>query len=235
MTKRIQWIGIVLILVFVAWSYYQINSYQSKVQTLEEENIELEQDLQKMESQSQYILSQSTQKDVEMTRQNLPKFFDLAEVMVEDSEGKFLRPWAIYLVKEAEEYDIDPFIAYELLKVESGSSFDTELVGPETEYGHAYGMAQFMKNTAPWIADMAEMPYDQEMLFDPYYSIKLSLVYLDFLYDQYNNWDETLTAYNRGMAGLEQYKLHNGHAKSSYATTIQKNASKYQEFVAIAQ
>ncbi|WP_018931670.1 lytic transglycosylase domain-containing protein [Gracilibacillus lacisalsi] len=234
MLKKIQWISIVFTLVLISWSYYQVNSYKSEMQALKKDKVELEQEVQNMESQAQYILTQANQKEVELTHETWPKYFDIAEVMVEESEGKFLRPWAIYLVKEAETYGIDPFIVYELLKIETGNSFDPELVGPETKYGHAYGMAQFMKNTAPWIADMADMPYEDELLFDPYYSIKLSLVYIDYLYDQYDNWDETLTAYHRGMAGLEQYKLKNGHANSEYASRIQKNAQKYKEFVAYA-
>ncbi|MDX8045969.1 transglycosylase SLT domain-containing protein [Gracilibacillus sp. S3-1-1] len=234
MSKRIQWLNIVLVTVLVCWSYYQINSYKSEVQALEKDNAELEQALQSIETQTQYIISKWNKNNTEINHETWPKYFEIAEVMVEESDGQFLRPWAIYLVKEAENYGIDPFIVYELLKIETGKTFDTELVGPETKYGHAYGMAQFMKNTAPWIADMAELPYKDELLFDPYYSIKLSLVYLDYLYDQYDNWDETLTAYNRGMSGLEQFKMENGHASSEYAMRIQRNARKYEKHVALA-
>ncbi|SHN11543.1 lytic transglycosylase domain-containing protein [Gracilibacillus kekensis] len=234
MKKQMQWISIVLVLVVASVSYYQIKSYEKEMQALKKDNIELEQEIDTIESQATYILNQSNHKEVKLTHETWPEYFDVAEVMVKESDGEFLRPWAIYLVKEAEKYDIDPFIVYELLKIETGHTFDPELVGPETKYGHAYGMAQFMKNTAPWIADMAEMPYKDVLLFDPYYSIKLSLVYLDYLYDQYDNWDETLTAYHRGMAGMEQYKLKNGHANSEYAVRIQTNAKKYKDFVAFA-
>ncbi|MFD1018775.1 lytic transglycosylase domain-containing protein [Thalassobacillus hwangdonensis] len=152
----------------------------------------------------------------------------LAEMLVEDSEGRFKKSWALYLVREATKYEVDPFLAYELLKVETGRTFDPELVGPKTKYGHAYGMAQFMKNTAPWIAEMAGLPYKEELLFDPYYSMQLSLVYLDYLHNEYGNWDEALTAYHRGMGGLEEYKKKNGHANSWYAEAIQEGADNYQ-------
>jgi len=49
---------------------------------------------------------------------------------------------------------------------------------------------------------------------------------LDFLYTQYGNWDQTLTAYHRGIAGLENYMEENGHAKSMYATEILKASQK---------
>ncbi len=84
-----------------------------------------------------------------------------------------------------------------------------------------------MKNTAPWIADMAELPYTDELLYDPLYSIELSVHYLNFLYSQYKDWDYALTAYHRGMGGLETYITRNGHAMSEYATTIQERATEF--------
>src|SRR5699024_6203131 len=94
------------------------------------------------------------------------------------------------------------------------------LIGPKTKYGRAYGLGQFMKNTAPWIADMSDVEYDDDLLFDPYYSIHLTYVYLDFLHEQYDNWHQALTAYHRGINGLDKYMEKNGQAKSEYATEI---------------
>ncbi|NMA90424.1 MAG: lytic transglycosylase domain-containing protein [Amphibacillus sp.] len=159
---------------------------------------------------------------------------DIAEQMVQDSDAQFKKTWAIYLANEAAQYDIDPFIIYELIKVETGHTFDPQLIGPETKYGHAYGMAQFMKNTAPWIADMADLPYSDELLFDPYYSMKLAIVYLDFLHHKYQDWDKALTAYNRGITGMENYLERNGTAKSQYAHIIQSKA-KAHHTVAMAE
>lgn len=158
----------------------------------------------------------------------------IAEKMVDDSEGRFKKTWAIYLANEATQYEIDPFLIYELLKVETGHTFDPNLIGPETIYGHAYGMAQFMKNTAPWIADMAGLPYSEELLFDPYYSMNLAIVYLDFLHHKYDDWDQALTAYHRGMTGMENYVQRTGTAKSHYADIIQTNAKKHHT-VAMAE
>lgn len=152
---------------------------------------------------------------------------EIAEQMVEDSDERFKKTWAIYLVNEATQYEIDPFLIYELLKVETGHTFNPELIGPETTYGHAYGMSQFMKNTAPWVADMADLPYNDDLLFDPYYSMKLAIVYLDFLHHKYEDWDQALTAYHRGMTGMETYVKNNGTAKSQYAQIIQTKAKDH--------
>lgn len=149
---------------------------------------------------------------------------EMAEAMYEDSEGAFQKEWGLFLASEALHRDIDPFLVYELLRVETGDRFDPEMVGPQTRYGRAYGIAQFMTNTAPWIAEMAGIEYDEEKLFDPYYSMFLSVEYLDFLYDRYDDWNHALTAYHRGIYGMETYVNQNGHAKSWYAVEIQENA-----------
>ncbi|GGC91899.1 hypothetical protein GCM10007216_23290 [Thalassobacillus devorans] len=153
-----------------------------------------------------------------------------ADRLVKESEGRFKKSWAMFLVRESERYEIDPFLVYELLNVETGGTFNPELVGPSTKYGRAYGMAQFMKNTAPWIAEMGGLPYEDELLFDPYYSMQLSLIYLDYLHEKYGNWNEALTAYHRGVGGLENYKKENGHARSWYAVEIQENAETHPTF-----
>ncbi|SDN42693.1 lytic transglycosylase domain-containing protein [Alkalicoccus daliensis] len=148
----------------------------------------------------------------------------LASLLYEDSEGLFPKDWGLLLALESEKRNIDPMVVYELLRVETGDTFDPELIGPETKYGKAYGLAQFMENTGPWVAEMAGLPYEQEMLFDPHYSIQLSVTYLEYLYDKYDDWNHALTAYHRGMTGLQEYIADNGDAKSWYAVEIIENA-----------
>lgn len=149
-----------------------------------------------------------------------------------ESEGQFPEEWGLFLVEKAKQYSVDPYILFELLRVETGGAFEPDIVGPETRFGKAYGLAQFMENTGPWIANKADLPYEKELLYNPYYSIELAVVYLDFLYERYGNWDHALTAYHRGMYGLEIFIDKSGHAKSWYAEEIQENA-KQLETVAI--
>ncbi|MEQ6375889.1 transglycosylase SLT domain-containing protein [Bacillaceae bacterium S4-13-56] len=149
---------------------------------------------------------------------------DVAKQMVKNSKGKFKSSWAKSLVEQADKKDINPFLVYELIKVETGGTYNEKLVGPLTKYGRAYGLGQFMKNTAPWVADMANLPYEDQKLFDPKYSIKLTITYLDYLYSSFKNWDEALTAYHRGVSGMKTYKAINGDAKSWYAVQITNQA-----------
>jgi len=60
--------------------------------------------------------------------------------------------------------------------VETGGAFEPDIVGPETRFGKAYGLAQFMENTGPWIANKADLPYEKELLYNPYYSIELDSI-----------------------------------------------------------
>ncbi|MCA0970063.1 transglycosylase SLT domain-containing protein [Halobacillus litoralis] len=235
--KRVQpliQIGVAVLL--VAGTFFVVNEVQKQQsEDLAEENERLENKNEKLENKNETLTSTNDylkqQSNEDAKKENgyytWPKMEQKAEQLVTESNGEFKKTWALYLVREAKRYDIDPYLAYELLKVETGGTFDPDLVGPETKYGHAYGMSQFMKNTAPWIADMAGLPYEDELLFDPYYSMQLSLVYLDFLHNEYGNWDEALTAYHRGMGGLEDYKEENGHARSWYAKEIQNKAENH--------
>lgn len=161
----------------------------------------------------------------EMTYHEWKAAEDEAEDFYEKSDGLFKKDWGVFMSYHAHNKDIDPAIVYELLSVETGETFDPDLVGPQTKYGRAYGMAQFMTNTGPWIADMADIAYEKDFLYNPYYSMRLSVEYLDYLHDKYEgDWNKALTAYHRGVAGMRAYVEENGDAKSWYAVEIQEKA-----------
>ncbi|WP_181350127.1 transglycosylase SLT domain-containing protein [Thalassobacillus sp. CUG 92003] len=221
--KNIIYVGGVVIVATLA--IVLTDKYNERAnKSLENKNQKLQEQNEKFHNEKEYLQSRPTEYKKENGYRVWPEMEKKASRLVKESDGEFKKSWALYLVREADRYKIDPFLVYELLKVESGATFEPALVGPETEYGHAYGMAQFMKNTAPWVADMADLPYKEELLYDPYYSMQLSLVYLDFLHNKYGNWDEALTAYHRGIGGLEQFKEEKGEAADWYAKEIQNNA-----------
>lgn len=220
-------------LIIGAFFFVIIDVFAEKTEELQSSNQMLKQENNQLESRNNYINSKpvvSKQNNGYTAWRNLEK---VAESLVKESNGKFKKSWGLYLAKESQKYGIDPFMVYELLNVETGGKFNPNLIGPPTDYGRAYGLGQFMKNTAPWVADMADLPYKKELLMDPYYSMQLSLVYLDFLYKEYGNWDEALTAYHRGIGGLEQYKENNGHARSWYAKKIQTSAKSHQTVASV--
>lgn len=135
------------------------------------------------------------------------------------------------LINYADEKQVDFKIVYGLLYAETGGTFNHQAVGPKTRYGRAYGIAQFMENTAPWIASMAQVNYKgKEDLFNASYSIRLAIMYLSYLqyggegHTGYYNWHATLTAYNRGTAGLNRYIKNKSTPVSSYSQSVLKYA-----------
>jgi len=132
------------------------------------------------------------------------------------------------LVNFSKEKQVPFEIVFNLLEVESGGvGFDHFAVGPQTRFGRAYGIAQFMENTAPWIAEMGNMEYNgRNDLFDAPYSIRLAIVYLHYLqyggkgHSGFRDWHATLTAYNRGIQGLRNFERKNGTAVSAYSKKI---------------
>ncbi|MCF6137938.1 lytic transglycosylase domain-containing protein [Pseudalkalibacillus berkeleyi] len=217
----------------LSYTFLQNHTLKQKLEKKKEQTLllESEKDYQQMVSfYKKERQSKKPQASGFVVRKEAQK---LAKQFHKHSDGRFKEEWGQFLVTESLRNDVDPYIVYELLRVETGNKFDPTLVGPKTKYGRAYGMAQFMENTAPWIAEMAGMEYEsKEQLFNPYYAIQLSIVYLDYLHAKYDDWDKALTAYHRGMYGLEKYIQKEGHAESWYAKEIQQKAEK-QELIAV--
>ncbi|HEU5138778.1 MAG TPA: transglycosylase SLT domain-containing protein [Bacillales bacterium] len=215
----------IIAMVTTEWIYAEKDNRQLKAQLQEQKDhkarIAAMKDMVKAYSKQERNLT-STENGYEawMTTEQIASRF------YKKSDHQFKKEWGLFLATESRKRGVDPDIVFELLKVETGGTFDPELVGPKTKYGRAYGMAQFMTNTAPWIAKMADMPYEKNKLFDPYYSIELSITYLDFLYEEYGNWNKALTAYNRGIYGMKSYVREHGDSRSSYAVTIRQRAEK---------
>ncbi|GAA0353953.1 transglycosylase SLT domain-containing protein [Bacillus horti] len=152
-------------------------------------------------------------------------FSELITYYLDQIDHKLSEEEMEHLIKESNRYDIPPEILIKLLKTES--NFDKDTIGPRTQYGHAYGIAQFMENTAPWIASMANLEYEMEYLFDPIYSITLAATYLNYLqygdgqgHEGFHDWHASLTAYNRGVAGLNSYVRNHQTTVSRFSNTI---------------
>ncbi|TLS39432.1 lytic transglycosylase domain-containing protein [Pseudalkalibacillus caeni] len=222
-------LGIVTYLTFENFSLkQQIDTANKEKENLKANVQEIKTAMQKELVLIEQVSAKNQEKQVSGHYQTWMEAGTYAEDFYNDSNRRFKKDWGRFLAKQAMEQEIDPYIVYELLKVETGNTFDPNLVGPETKYGHAYGMGQFMKNTAPWIAKMAGVEYKEEKLFDPYYSILLSVTYLDYLHQKYKNWDKALTAYHRGMGGLQEFIKDNGHANSWYSEEITTRAKEHK-------
>src|SRR5690606_16221910 len=111
----------------------------------------------------------------------------------------------------AVEADIDPAIAYGLVKTES--NFDHRAVS----HVGARGLTQLMPRTARWL-----MPgITNEDLFDRQINLRLGFHYLRDLIDQYDgNIRLALLAYNRGPGTVDRVLARGGDPNNGYADMV---------------
>ena len=131
-------------------------------------------------------------KDAYINEQKLIKHIsDISKLEIDDCE---------FVIRECKKNNLDPFIVIGVIKAES--NFDPDAVGAAGERG----LGQLMDNTAKPVAQNLGYVYDSNKLFDIRYNLKLTITQLSYLYELYDyDINKTLTAYNRGQQGLDDY------------------------------
>jgi len=101
----------------------------------------------------------------------------------------------------SKEYHLDPYLVMSVIYVESRFK-------PKSISSHgAIGLMQIMPKTGEWIADKMKLRnFQNEMLFDETYNIKLGCWYLKSIQEQYHN-DQVLllAAYNAGSGNVNKW------------------------------
>lgn len=127
------------------------------------------------------------------------------------------------VMRESEEHAVDPLIMLELIKIES----DFEPLSVSTH--GAAGLCQIRPFTARELSAELGLDYNDELLFDADYNIKLAAYYLSKLLAMHDNdYHKALTAYNRGPTGLQKYLARTGTAVSRYSTLVSRAREQYQ-------
>lgn len=105
-----------------------------------------------------------------------------------------------YVEKCAEEYNLDKYMVYAVIKVESG--FDPEA---ESTAG-AKGLMQLMEKTAEECNEKEKFGYElPDDLFVPECNIRLGCYYLKYLLETYGDMRLAIIAYNGGTGNLDQW------------------------------
>lgn len=102
------------------------------------------------------------------------------------------------VLKYSEEYNVDPYIVYSIIRVESKFN-------PFAQSGKgAKGLMQITPQTGEYIAKLLNVDeYDEEQLFQPSTNIKFGVFYFSKLYKDFNNnLDCALAAYNGGRGNV---------------------------------
>lgn len=122
------------------------------------------------------------------------------------------------VIRESENRGVNPLIMLELIRRES--NFQPAAVSRDG----AVGLCQLRPVTAQEAARELCLEYRPEALVDADYSIKLGTYYLAKLVNMYNeDYHRALTAYNRGITGLNRYIKRTGSPVSRYSSQIYNN------------
>ncbi|MCD7741411.1 MAG: lytic transglycosylase domain-containing protein [Ruminococcus sp.] len=104
-----------------------------------------------------------------------------------------------YVIKYANEYDIDPRFVFAIINTES--HFDPDA---ESEVG-ARGLMQIMPEAFEWIAfrlnDDRGLDFDD--MYEPEYNIQYGSYMLSYLYEQFGSYELTAAAYHQGMNAVQ--------------------------------
>lgn len=142
-----------------------------------------------------------------------------------------------FVIKYAEEYDVDPYLVYAVIKTESNFKADAiSNVG-------ARGLMQIMPTTFDWMNSKIKCP---DTTFDDMYSaednIRFGCFFLGYLIDEFQNYETALAAYHSGRGAVNQWLKDPEYSSDEktlkhipigntahYVHKVMKNYNKYQE------
>lgn len=112
-----------------------------------------------------------------------------------------------YVEKYAEEYNMDKYMVYAIIKAES--NFDENAKSAS----NAIGLMQIMKTTAIETANKMGLKVTEKDLFKPELNINIGLKYFTYLLNKYNNnYQLAIIAYNAGIGNVDNW-IKNGIIK----------------------
>jgi hypothetical protein len=107
-----------------------------------------------------------------------------------------------YFVDEADKYpNVDFVLLVSLASQES--AFNDKALSPTG----AKGLMQLMPTTAMDMCEYLRMTYDENMMYDAKYNIRLGARYVHQMMTYFNNEQYAIAAYNGGPGGGSKYKL----------------------------
>ena len=123
-------------------------------------------------------------------------------VKIDETIMKKIYPlkYSEYVEKYAEEYNIDKYLVYAIIKAES--NFEEEAKSTS----NAIGLMQIMEATAFETANKIDLDVSEEDLFNPELNIKIGLKYFTSLLEKYNNnYNLAIIAYNAGIGNVDKW------------------------------
>ena len=112
-----------------------------------------------------------------------------------------------YVEKYSEEYQVDKYLIYAIIKAES--NFSEEAISSKG----AKGLMQLMQTTAEEIASKINIEVTEENILNPDININLGTKYISMLIQKYGNIGLSLSAYNAGAGNVDKW-IANGTLKN---------------------
>lgn len=124
---------------------------------------------------------------------------DLKKVKNDFLKKIYKTDYSTYVEKYAEEYNVDKYLIYAIIKAES--NFDENAVSNK----EAKGLMQLMYSTAEEIAEKIDLNITEESVMEPDININLGTKYISILIQKYENVGLALTAYNAGSGNVDKW------------------------------
>jgi len=119
----------------------------------------------------------------------------------------YKKDYSEYVIKYAEEYEVDENLIYALIKVES--NFEVDAVSNKD----AQGLMQLMYSTAEDVAKKNNIELTEENILDPDININIGTKYISTLLNKYQCVEVALAAYNAGSGNVDKW-IANGTIKA---------------------
>lgn len=112
-----------------------------------------------------------------------------------------------YVKKYANEYNVDKYLIYAIIKAESNFEPNAE------SHRGAKGLMQLMYSTAEDISKRIGIELNEDNILEPDININLGTKYISMLIQKYNNINLALAAYNAGSGNVDGW-IEKGTLKS---------------------
>ena len=126
-------------------------------------------------------------------------FVDLREIRNKLLKISYKTDYSEYVEKYSEEYDVDKYLIYSIIKAES--DFKEDAVSNK----QAKGLMQLMQTTAEEIAERIGVEVNEKNILEPDININLGTYCISILIKKYDNINLALAAYNAGSGNVDSW------------------------------
>ena len=116
--------------------------------------------------------------------------------------GEYLYPkkYSAQVEKYAEEYGVDKYLVYAVIKCESNFNPDAQ-----SDAG-ALGLMQLTEETFLWAGEQVYgAPIDAALIIDPETNIRCGVWYISYLQKRFSGEEEVVAAYNAGPSHVKEW------------------------------